>query len=130
MNVAALLMLRTGGPTAILCCRVRDDDGSKAPVPQFCRSSLGSVVAVTAWQMLFDHAHARAGQAVQWRAHRDLALAKKSIPGPNASSCNSHEDLPFVWRWLRHVVNPDHVGRTEFMNAQEGPRGVAVSEGE
>src|SRR5262249_48481099 len=46
-----------------------------------------------------------------------LAFAKESIPGPNASSGHSHEDLPFARRWLRHVIDPDHVGRTEFMNA-------------
>src|SRR5262249_41811845 len=66
----------------------------------------------------FDHAsQIRSQYQGQWRAHRDLALTKESIPRTNAGSCHSNQDLPFVWRWRRHVVNPDYVGRTEFLNS-------------
>jgi hypothetical protein len=46
-----------------------------------------------------------------------LRFAKESIPRPNPGSRHSHQDLPFVWRWRRHIVNSDYVGRTEFVNS-------------
>ena len=45
------------------------------------------------------------------------ATVNEGIPGPISGTYYSHYYLTIVRRWRRHVVNHDHIWRTEPMNS-------------